>query len=248
MDRDAMAERLGDYFDLQLRFAWRLSERSGLPLRGAVLGFTNLHRRFGLGDPVQGPAPAWESFIGPLERLGDDVHRKAWAQDFYRRCAAEAPPAEQQHFGSFACEAPDALGVLRLHFVNRDGDDGVGPLSRAKMARRRGELVQLFGFVREQFPQATAVRGVSWLYHLEAYRRLFPPAYGASARPAQRVRLSGSSSWGQFLRHDGAIKAELRDALLQRLDTLDVGAPWRTFPLPALVAEAPVELFFEALP
>ncbi|MBT9456970.1 MAG: hypothetical protein IV097_10150 [Burkholderiaceae bacterium] len=248
MERDAMAERLGEYFDLQLHFAWRLSERSGMPLRNTVLGFTNLHRRFGLGDPAQGIAPAWEDFIGPLERLGDAAQRKAWTQDFYRRCAAEALPADQQHFGCFACEAPDALGVLRLHFVNRDGDDGVGPLNRAKAARRRGELAQLFAFVREHYPQAVAVRGVSWLYHLEAYRRLFPPAYGASARQAQRVRLSGSSSWGQFLRHDGAIKAELRNVLLQRLDTLELAAPWRAFPLPALVAAAPVELFFEALP
>lgn len=246
MDRAVMAERLADYFDLQLRFALQMSERSGMPLRDAVARFTNLHRRFGLGDPERGLAPAWQAFIGPLERLGDDGQRRVWARDFYRACADEVPADGQTRFGSFSCERPDGQGVLRIHFVNRDGDDGIGPLSRAKIERRRAELAQLFAFVREHWPQATTVRGVSWLYHLEAYRRLFPPAYGASAVPAARVRLSGSSSWGQFLRHDGAIKPALRDAFLQRLDALDVQAPWRAFPLPALCAQAPLALFYPA--
>ncbi len=241
-----MAHRLADYFDLQLRFADRMSELGGLPLREAVTRFTNLHRRFGLGDPEQGLAPAWEDFIGPLERLDDAERRKAWTQEFFLRSSDEVPPVDQVCFGCFACEAPDALGVLRIHFMNRDGDDEVGPLSRAKIGRRRDELAKLFAFVREHYPQASLVRGVSWLYHWEAYRRLFPPAYGGSARPAQRLRLSGSSSWGQFLTHKGAIKPALRDAFLLRLGSLNAAAPWQDFPLPAMIAEAPVALFFEA--
>jgi hypothetical protein len=37
----------------------------------------------------------------------------------------------------------------------------------------------MFAHIRQHVPQATAVRGNSWLYNLEAYRRLYPPAYTA---------------------------------------------------------------------
>lgn len=40
----------------------------------------------------------------------------------------------------------------------------------------------LFRQVRQEHPHARSVRGISWLYHLAAYRRLFPPQYGHSAR------------------------------------------------------------------
>ncbi len=149
---------------------------------------------------------------------------------------------QQRYFGSFSCEAPDAEGAVRIHFVNRDGD-GSSPLSRDKIGRRRGELAALFAHLAVSHGQARYVKGISWLYHLPAYRRLFPPPYGASARPVAWARLSGTSSWGQFLRHDETLRAAARDTFLGNLPALDPVAPWRSFPLPVLTVRAPIALF-----
>ncbi len=131
---------------------------------------------------------------------------------------------------------------MRIHFGNRDGD-GIGPLHRTKIGRRQQDLAALVGFIDAHHPAAERIVGMSWLYHLDAYRRLFPPEYGASAVPLARARLSGMSSWGQFLTHDEAIKPALRDAFLRNFASLDPAAPWRSFPLPALAVSAPVAAF-----
>jgi len=43
--------------------------------------------------------------------------------------------------------------------------------------------------------------------------------------------------------HSETIKPALRDAFLQRFDDMDLFAPWRSFPMPALIAAAPVTAF-----
>ena len=47
--RAERAERLRDYFDLQLRFAEAVAATAALPLAEAVSQCTNFYRRFGLG-------------------------------------------------------------------------------------------------------------------------------------------------------------------------------------------------------
>jgi hypothetical protein len=133
---------------------------------------------------------------------------------------------------------------VRIHFDNVEPDEETGPLARTRIEARRAELVAMFGFVRERHPEAKSVYGGSWLYNLEAYRRLFPSAYGDSRRPPERARLSGTSSWGQFLDRRGGLKADLAARLIAGLDTLDLQAPWRAFPLPTLATEAPIETFY----
>jgi len=216
--------------------------RTGAPLGEVAVRFTNLHRRFGFGDPDRGRAPDWARYAGRLDQLATIEDRTAWTVEFFAGAPEEARPADQHPFGCFACEAPSESGVVRIHFTNQD-NDGLSPLHRSKIGVRRRELAAMFAFVDRSFAGASSVRGISWLYHLDAYRRLFPPEYAASPVPADRVRLCGSSSWGQFIRHDGSIKPALRDAFLGRLDSLDIAAPWRGFPLPAIVARAPMAAF-----
>jgi hypothetical protein len=241
-DRRARAERLRDVFELQLRFAQHMAERTGTPLGQLVLSATNFHRRFGFGDPDRGVSPKWNGYVRELALLRDITERVAWTQDFFATAPDETLPAQQRFFGCFGFEQPDAQGVVRIHFIDTDNDD-IGPLHRSKVTRRRSDLAEMVAAIRATCPDAATIRGVSWLYHLEAYRRLFPPDYGASRRPAEPVRLSGMSSWGQFLTHTGAIKPALRDAFLQSFDTMDVTAPWRSFPLPALTVAAPLAVF-----
>jgi hypothetical protein len=237
------AERLRGYFEVQLRFAETIAERASRPLSDACLEFTNLHRRFGLGRVDDGvPSAEWTRYAAGLERCASGPDRLEWTLGFF----ADAPPRESgaHPFGCFSYELLSADEVVRIHFDNRDSDDGCGPLARTKVDRRLSELREMFGFIRAHHPDARIVRGASWLYNLEAYRRLFPPDYAASIFAPEWVRLDGTSSWGQLLDFRGLVKPAVRQALLDNLRDLDIAAPWTAFPLRALGAQSAIEPFY----
>lgn len=241
--RGEEAERLRGYFEIQLLFAETIADRSSRPLSATCLEFTNLHRRFGLGR-IDGGAPsaAWTRYADGLERCASGPSRLDWTVAFF----ANAPPAESatHAFGCFSYELMDADRIVRIHFGNRDSEGGHGPLARAKADRRRSELREMFGYIRAHHPRARTVLGGSWLYNLEAYRRLFPPDYAASTFEPERVRLDGTSSWGQLLDFRGVVKPAVRQAVLGALANLDLAAPWKAFPLRALGARGATEDFY----
>ncbi|HEX2559621.1 hypothetical protein [Phenylobacterium sp.] len=240
--RIAQARRLRPYFELQLRFAQALAGRTGEPLDRLALTMTNLHRRFGLGDPDERPErPEWAAYAAGLRTAAALEAKLDWTEAVFVRSPEEV--SGRPRFGCFSYDPPNADGEVRIHFTNRDDDD-VSPLTAEKVPRRLADLRALFAYVRERHPEAAFVRGGSWLYNTEAYRRLFPPAYGASRRAPERVRLNGTSSWGQFLDHREATKPAARDAFLENLAGLDPAAPWTAFPLRALHVRAPIDLFY----
>jgi hypothetical protein len=224
-----------------------MAGRAAVPLAQSLADYTNLQRRFGLGNGGVGPAPAeWLAYVGEMERLSSVEQRLDWTKRFYVTAPEDRPPANRRFFGCFGCDPPNESGAVQIHFSNRDSADGIGPLSSTKTPRRMAELRSMFGYIREAWPDARSVQGGSWLYNLEAYRRLFPSAYGDSRRPPPSpVRLGGTSSWGQFLDHREAVKPDLREVFLRNLETIDTHAPWLAFPLPALRTSAPIKLFYE---
>jgi hypothetical protein len=245
MERAERAERLRDYFDLQLRLAEAVAATGAMPLADAVAQCTNFYRRFGLGRWHDGPiAPAWHHYTAHLITLETHAQRLAWTQTCFVQAPPEHLPPGRQQFGCFGCDPPDADGRVRIHFTNHD-TDGIGPLSRAKIDTRRQDLHAMFTYVRHTQAQAHSVLGGSWLYHLEAYRRLFPPVYGAS-RTVQEgtAHFQGTSSWGQFLDHHEAVKPALRVQFLANLRTLDMQRLWTVFPLPTYSTHAPLQEFY----
>lgn len=245
LSRHARAERLGPYFEAQLRFAGRMAELIGAPLGEMTLRYTNLHRRLGFGVPGDAPAAGWSAYAETLEAAPDLPGQLALTQAAFLVAAEERLPLQgQMQFGCFAFEAPGEDGAVRIHFNNVDTDADGGPLASVKADRRRAELAAMVRHIREAHPEATCIRGKSWLYNLEAYRRLFPPEFGASRTVAPGpLRLSGTSSWGQLIDSREAIRPDVRDALLANLATLDPEAPWLAFPLRVLATEAPIEAF-----
>jgi hypothetical protein len=237
------AERLRGYFEVQLLFAKSLAHRTSCSLPDTCLKFTNLHRRLGLGRTEGGTVSAqWTRYAAGLERCESSRSRLEWTVAFF----ADTPPRESvtRPFGCFSYELLNPDDVVRIHFSNRDSAGGCGPLARAKAGRRISELREMFGFIRTHHASARTVRGSSWLYNLEAYRRLFPPDYAVSTFEPQHVRLDGTSSWGQLLDFRGFVKPAIRQALLDNIANVDIGAPWRAFPLRALGAHSPIERFY----
>ncbi len=243
--RAARVEVFRDYYGLQLAFAEALAARRGQLLSETVRGFTNLHRRLGLGEVSDAPpGPEWRRFAEGLERQTDGAARLDWTMEVLAAAPDEPPQANKVRFGCFSYDPPEA-GVVRIHFNNHDSQDGAGPLARGKIEARRSELTRMFAHLRRTAPEAETVAGASWLYNTEAYRRLFPSAYTASATVAGEVGLTGTSSWGQFLTHTGAVRDELRQAFLVRIADLDPTAPWLAFPLRPLRVSAPLAAFYD---
>lgn len=241
--RSEEAERLRDYFEVQLLFAQAVADRKSCALSEACLTVTNLHRRFGLGRAGgDAPSEGWARYAAGLERCTSGAEHLAWTVAFLADSPAEE--SAKRRFGCFSYELEDAGSVVRIHFSNRDSTGDCGPLVRAKADRRVAELRAMFEFVRGNHPEARVARGGSWLYNLEAYRRLFPPAYAASRFEPERVRLDGTSSWGQVLDFRGDVKPAVRQALLDNIATVDIAAPWRAFPMRALRTESPIEDFY----
>lgn len=245
-DHAARADRLGPYFELQLAFARRMAELTGAPLSAAVLTCTNLHRRFGLGRLKDAPAAEWRPYAEALDAARDPQAQAELTRAMFLR----SPSGPARHdpgriaFGCFSCDPPAADGVTPIHFLNLDTDEAGGPLSGAKLARRRDEIAAMVGRLRAEHPQARHIRGRSWLYNLDAYRRIFPPDYGASARPYEApVHLHGNSLWGQALDSWERVKPDIRDAVLAALPHMDAERPWRVFPLQVLETRAPIESF-----
>jgi hypothetical protein len=244
--RAERALQLRDYFDLQLRFAAAMADATGQPLAEALLRYTNLHRRLALGHLGTGPPhPDWPPFAARLTALTDHAERLTCTLDAYANAGDEPPPPNREPFGAFAFNPPDHRGVVRIHFSPRD-DDGISPLAREKTDRRRSELEALVGRLVDAYPDARRIRGTSWLYHLPAYRRLFPPAYADSATlHGPSLRYEGTANWGQFLSHGGGVKAAAVARMRDNLRRLDPERPWLAFPLPALTPEAAVAAFVE---
>ena len=235
-----MAAPFADYFDLQLRLAAAMAERTGTALREAISLYTNLGRRLGLFDKTD---PEWLAYLDGLEAASD---RLAWTMAVFGRLTGERVAPGQTVFGCFACEAPGEDGTLRIHFQNRELGQALSPLSAARIRARMSDLRAMFGFIQRDYPTARQVKGGSWLYNLEAYRRLFPPEYGASRLPAEEpIRLGGTSTWGQMVDHRGLVRPEARTRFLGALEALDVERPWLAFPLRTQITTAPVAAFFD---
>ena len=241
----AAAETARGHFGLQLHFAETLAARKPMALAEAITYHTNLHRRFAYGNlSKQNADPEFLALVNRLVALPDHAARLDLTVAAFARRDEEGLPPHLFDFGCFRCEAPDQRGHVRIHFGNRDSDDGRGPLDRSKTARRRDELTRMIRFLAETYPDAKAVDGGSWLYNTEAYRRLFPAEFVNSRTPLEGPRPThGSSSWGQFVDFRGRAKPEIADTFMQNLKVLDAQQPWLAFPLPVLMTTAPFGAF-----
>lgn len=241
-------ERLHDWFSLQLRFADIVAEKANVPFGVAVTFYTNMHPRFGFGRPARegNQSAAWEGFVQRLAELRSGSDRVACTKAFAQGRFLDWSGDVQRRFGCFGFEGPSD-GVIRMHFVPADRENGTGPLSRAKSTRRNEELAQMFAFIRREHARdAREVVGGSWLYNLDAYRNLFPPAYIARLEvhtsPSQ---FTGGSWWGQFIDHEENMYFERVGEFTARLKQLDMAALWKLFPLPAMKARVAIDAFYE---
>ena len=170
--------------------------------------------------------------------------RSDWAYRFFlSRDHRAAPPSVVATFGCFSY-AREQTKRIGLHFENVEAD-GRAPLSVDRIASRRAELRALFKHAKRTQPGIQRAAGVSWLYNLPAYRRLFPETYLATAKIAGQ-RFRNMPLWGQFIDRRGRVKADAVAVFLDRLSRLaDLDDLAHCFPLQPLAVEAPLPDFYK---
>lgn len=229
------------FFDLQLQFADTVTVLSGLPLTRALLEYTNFYIRFGLGRDFDPAHPSWQEYLAGLRNTNDS---REWTYRFYvtRPYAMASPPV----VATFGCFSYGWLSNdrIRLHFQNAE-TDGTSPLGIERRDQRLADLAALFEHVKRTVRQPVRVVGASWLYNLDAYRRLFPESYLATAHVIHH-RFQHMPLWGQFVNRSGDIKESVAHEFLERLgrqsslEGLD-----QCFPFQVLSVEASVLEFYD---
>jgi hypothetical protein len=228
------------FFELNFRFAERITEVTGLEFATSLLRYTHLYIRFGLGRSFDPANPVWQAYILGLSQAAEPV---MWTYQFYMQRHAQTTRPEASPFGCFSY-AVWSNNRIRIHFHNAE-DASHRPLSKERMNIRLAELCQMFTDIRRKVPNATSVIGGSWLYHLEAYQRLFPPEFIKTAHLGED-EFPYLALWGQFLAWDGGVKNDMAQSFLNCLQQqITLVGIEGCFPFSVLRVAYAVEAFYE---
>ena len=232
-----------DRFALQLAVAQKVAAVAPMPLSQALFGYTQLWFWIKIGQPHSHENPVWQRYAAGLLQ---NEEPQAWTAAFCRErenADVPNPAAKNPRFGCFSY-SHWMRRLIRIHFSPQQSmPEGI--IGRAQMADRLAELRALFSHVKSYMPRATRVRGGSWLYNIEAYRRLFPPAYVQTAREV-RGDWQYMALWGQFYDRCGRIKEEMATGFLDRVEqqkTLE--SVLDCFPYQVLQPECAIQYFYD---
>lgn len=227
-----------------------LTPRCAVPGRSARVaepGATDAIERYGIRSGIvtardfDRAHPGWCEYLAGLRGTND---RHDWTYRFcVTRRQALAGPAVVATFGCFSY-ASLSDNRIRLHFQNGE-PDGHRPLGIERQGHRLADLAALFHHVKRTVRQPLTVVGASWLYNLDAYRRLFPRSYLATAHVILG-RFQHLPLWGQFVNRLGEIEETRAQQFLERLgrqsSLVDVD---RCFPFQVLRVEGSVLDFYD---
>ncbi len=227
------------FFATQQRFAERWAAVASVPIETAYLECTTwYHQAARLGRDFDPSHPDWQRLLAEVaasREPGAVVH--AWAVACER-------PAEPGPVLDFAWSAEDR--TVQLNFLGERSRER-SPLSDAHLPDRRRELRDLMMRAANDHPEAESLRGRSWLYGLDAYRRIFPPVFLAGLA-VERPDLQFLASWGQLLHRDGGSRSEIAARLLVAADAASTTTDLENaFPLPLWQTRASFVAVAEAL-
>jgi len=231
------------YFELQARFAARVAAIEGINFGEAC----RLHTAFYAlaRDNDAGVAPDRNDF--------DPAHPD-WVA-FLAAVAAGESPVDYVYNDYLDGDARADTGaacfdfnywpedrLVRIHFSN---DRSGTALRLSTVDDRHRELKSIFETVAREHPDARSVRGTSWLYHLDAYRRLFPPAFVAAMTSAGYPH-QFAALWAQFIDRHGVVKPALAEPFLDAIATASSPSELdHAFPLDVLAGTVDIAVFYD---
>jgi len=247
---DARKASIRAHAELRCEFARAVAALKVLPFADALRDFTDLHRRT-TGYRAGESAAADRDWAGVIAAIGG-LDRRDAALD----CIVDFMAASNLHrygrsnspYWPFRYDFHGADRSVRLHFgslqfYREEGAPVPGLLARARLPELRDSLRRMFAEIRSRHPDASHVRGGSWLYNWESYRRLYPGAFTASAE-VQRGTFAGGSRWGQFHTGQGEVNMQIAAEFRARVARLDANDLEAAFPITTLSVRAPIEAFY----
>ena len=228
-----------EFIALIVQFAQHVARIKCLPLDEALLRYTPLYLNLGLPRDFDPLHPLWQAFVAgvtPHQALVD------WTYTFYLQQHTAVPADVAERHPAFGCFYYTLWSEnrVRIHFQN--GEPGShSPLSRTRRPQRLAELTAMFRHLRSVVPSTATVVGGSWLYNIDAYRRLLPPAYLATARVGAN-EYQFLALWGQFLDRHGHVKPTIAGTFLEGLqqcvtaDSLQHCFPYRVLRLESAIS------------
>jgi hypothetical protein len=193
------------FFQLQIDFAKRLAEVTNLEFSQALLDYSPIYRLIGADVAL------WNRY---LEKLASTETQADFTVDFVRQHYFKP---KRDSFGCFAYGLEENNTRLRIHFENIEGK---GALSKERIAARHAEIKAMLTDAVAKYPQLESIRGGSWLYNLEAYRRLFPPSFVAEPY-VQEEEFQFLALWGQCLSGTGEANPQTSAYLLEKATALE---------------------------
>jgi hypothetical protein len=231
------------FIALTLQFAQHVARIKLLPLDEVLFRFTPLYLSFGLPRDFDPLHPIWQAFVAgvtPHQALVD------WTYMFYLQQHTAAPADVAKLHPAFGCfyYALWPENRVRIHFRNGETVSH-SPLSRTRRPQRLAELAAMFRHLRSVVPPTATVVGGSWLYNIDAYCQLFPPAYLATAQVgANEYRFL--ALWGQFLDRHGQVKPTIAHTFLAGLEQrITADSLQHCFPYRVLRLESAISPFYE---
>jgi hypothetical protein len=194
------------FFRLQVDFAKRLAVVKKLEFSRALLDYSTIFRLLGANVAL------WGRY---LEKLADTENQADFTVDFVRQ---HYFTPKRTSFGCFAYGLEENDTRLRIHFENIEGK---GALSKERIAARHAEIKAMLADAVAKYPQLESIRGGSWLYNLEAYRRLFPPSFVAQPY-VQEDEFQFLALWGQCLSGTGEANPQTSAYLSEKVAALEV--------------------------
>jgi hypothetical protein len=229
------------FFEIQGAFAERTAIVLGIPLHESLRLYTTFYgvardNDAGVPHEYQDFSAAHPRWVALLNAMGQGTDPVEYV--YQHHLAAAHRQASDR---CFEYDYWPQLRWVRLHFGN--SPDGLG-LRRHSVSDRHEELRRIFIDVSTQHPDAKEVRGCSWLYHVPAYRSLFPSEFIGGTSPVGYLH-QFAALWGQFLDRRGDVKEHMHARFIadigvaRTLDELN-----SAFPHDVQATTCPIDIFY----
>lgn len=236
-----------EFIGLQTEVAREVSDRLNVPMSKVVDYYTSIFHTYLWPDS--------DNYI-PIDEM-DNVQISSTVHEKEVSYSQEQPMTEYNDYDRFGCFSYFAhtggtgeklKGRIDIHFSNAEFDV-TGPLDKEKIERRLHELKDMFTDIKKNFPEASFVRGDSWLYNIDAYTRLFPNEYVSQPMIDDSPEaLTTGRVWGQFCDSHLELKKELGEQFLRNIRDLKRVTPVtvrEALTYQALIVTAPIKAFYE---
>lgn len=229
-----------DFFRIQLVFARKIAEITGVSLEQAVLDNTAYYVRIGIYDWKHNKEnPRWVDYWKKVQ-AGNSPDEAAYLMYIQSVEVIQSNPISS----CFSYSYNKSDKSIHLHFQNNLASDK-SPLSSDNLTVRRQELAKMFQEIHKKYPQAEVVEGSSWLYAYESYKSLFPLEFIKSLHPAE-PGLKGNGIWGQFLTSRGELNHKRTEQFTLAINSAkSKDEALAAFPIPTYYASASIESFYE---